>query len=150
MILTLAAVIVALGPAAPAAATEPGFGPRQYYDTTWSYSPSYGYYYVHYYYLPAVTYTTYEYHYCIYFASRPAYVYYYNPTAQVYWGRYELGSQGDKRYSILAEKDRKKDLKDIPDKAFPTPGKMPTIPGAKDDVAIEPPPENVPKDKPAK
>jgi hypothetical protein len=147
--LSLAALIVALGvatPAAPAAGGY-GYGPRQYYDNTWTYSPSYGYYYVHYYYLPVVTYTTYEYHYCIYYPSQPSYVYYYNPTAQVYWGRYELGSKGDKRYSILAEKDRKKELKEIPEKAFPKPDKMPSIPGAKDDVAMEPPPENVPKDK---
>ena len=67
--------------------------------------------------------------------------------SQVYWGRYEIGSKGDKRYSILADKDRKKDLKEIPEKAFPEPGKMPTIPGVKDSVAMEPPPENVPKDK---
>ena len=46
----------------------------------------------------------------------------------------------------MADKDRKKDLKEIPEKAFPEPGKMPTIPGAKDSVAMEPPPENVPKD----
>jgi hypothetical protein len=126
------------------------FGRRQYYDTSWTYSSNYGYYYTSYYFQPTVTYTTYSYHYCIYYPSQPQYVYYYNPSSQVYWGRYEIGSKGDKRYSLLAEKDRKKDLKDIPESAFPKPGKMPTIPGAKDDVAIEPPPENVPKDKDAK
>lgn len=148
--LTLAAVMLAPGLAVPVSAIAAGFGPRQYYETTWTYTPSYGYYYVHYYYLPVVTYTTYEHHYCIYYPSQPNYIYYYNPTAQVYWGRYELGSKGDKRYSLLAEKDRKKDLKEIPDKAFPKPGKMPTIPGAKDDVTIQLPPDNVPEDKPAK
>ena len=66
---------------------------------------------------------------------------------QAYWGRYEIGSKGEKKYSILAEKDRKKELKDIPESAFPEPAKMPKIPGAVDDVAMEPPPENVPKDK---
>ena len=119
---------------------------RQYYDTSYTYSESYNYYYVRYYYLPVATATAYEYHYCIYYPSRPSYVYYYNPVSQVYWGRYELGSKGDERYSILAEKDRKKELKDIPESAFPKPAKMPKIPGAKDEVAIEPPPENVPKD----
>src|SRR5689334_881621 len=73
---------------------------RQYYDTTWTYAPSYGYYYVNYYYLPQPTYTTYYYHYAIYYPSSPSYVYYYNPVSQAYWGRYELGSKGDKRYSI--------------------------------------------------
>ena len=100
-----------------------------------------------YYYQPVVTYTTYEYHYCIYYPSQPSYIYYYNPTTQVYWGRYEIGSKGDKRYSMLDPKDRKKDLKEIPESAFPEPAAMPTIPGASDDVAMEPPPENVPKEK---
>jgi len=120
---------------------------RQYYDTSWTYSPSYNYYYVNYYYLPATTYTTYQYHYCIYYPSNPSYIYYYNPTTQAYWGRYKIGSKGDERYSKLAEKDRKKELKEIPEEAFPKPGPMPTIPEAKDNVAMEPPPENVPKDK---
>ncbi|QEH38789.1 hypothetical protein OJF2_73990 [Aquisphaera giovannonii] len=123
------------------------YGPRQYYDSSWNYSQNNGYYYTNYYFYPTVTTTTYTYHYCIYYPSQPQYIYFYNPSSQVYWGRYEIGSKGDKRYSLLEEKDRKKDLKDIPDKAFPTPGRMPSIPGAKDDVAMEPPPENVPKDK---
>jgi hypothetical protein len=121
-------------------------GVRQYYDTTYSYSPTYSYYYVRYYYKPTVTYTTYDYHYCIYYPSYPNYVYYYNPSTQVYWGRYELGSKGKACYSILAEKDRKKELKDIPESAFPAPAAMPQIPGADDKVAMDPPPENVPKD----
>jgi hypothetical protein len=99
------------------------------------------------YYLPVLTQTTYDYHYCIYYPSQPSYIYYYNPSTQVYWGRYEIGSKGDKRYSILAQQDRKKDLKDIPESAFPEPAAMPTIPGAKDNVTIQPPPENVPKDE---
>lgn len=122
-------------------------GLRQYYDTSWSYSQGNSYYYTSYYYLPAVSYTTYSYHYCIYYPSQPRYIYYYNPSSQVYWGRYEIGSKGDKRYSLLENKDRKKDLKDIPETAFPDPARMPTIPGAEDSVAMEPPPENVPRDK---
>jgi len=123
-------------------------GPRQYYDTNWSYNTTNNYYYVNYYYRPLVTQPTYDYHYCIYHESQPRYIYYYNPTTQAYWGRYEIGSKGDARYSILAAKDRKKDLKDIPETAFPKPAKMPSVPGAKDSVAIEPPPENVPDKKP--
>jgi hypothetical protein len=142
---TFLLTIVLGAAAAPLASAS--YGRRQYYDTTWSYSPTYTYYYVSYYYQPVYTQTSYDYHYCIYYPSQPSYIYYYNPVSQVYWGRYEIGSKGDKRYSILAEKDRKKDLKEIPEKAFPEPSSMPTIPGAKDGVAIEPPPENVPKDK---
>ena len=133
---------LAYGPSAAAA-----FGLRQYYDSSYTYSPAYNYYYVRYYYRPTVSYTTYDYHYCIYYPSQPQYIYYYNPGTQAYWGRYEIGSKGEKQYSILAEKDRKKELKDIPESAFPEPAKMPKIPGAVDDVAMEPPPENVPKDK---
>jgi hypothetical protein len=120
---------------------------RQYYDTTWTYSQTYSYYYVNYYYQTTVTQTTYDYHYCVYYPSQPSYIYYYNPATQVYWGRYKIGSKGNERYSMLAQKDRKKDLKDIPEGAFPEPGAMPNIPGAKDTVAMEPPPENVPKDE---
>ncbi|MBV8605926.1 MAG: hypothetical protein JO034_00485 [Singulisphaera sp.] len=127
-------------------ATRAALDLRQYYETTWTYSPTYSYYYVRYYYKPVVTYTTYEYHYCIYYPSQPSYIYYYNPATQVYWGRYEIGSKGDKRYSMLDPKDRKKDLKAIPEAAFPAPAAMPKIPGASDDVAMEPPPENVPKE----
>jgi hypothetical protein len=137
-------VVAVLACTVPAAAA---YGRRQYYDTSWSYSQNNSYYYTSYYFQPAIAQTTYSYHYCIYYPSQPQYIYYYNPSSQVYWGRYEIGSKGDKRYSLLAEKDRKKDLKDIPESAFPKPAKMPTIPGAKDDVSIEPPPENVPKDK---
>ena len=140
----VATLLAVLGFAAPVAAA---YGLRQYYDTSWAYNQSYGYYYTNYYFHTSVVQTTYDYHYCIYYPSQPRYIYYYNPSSQVYWGRYEIGSKGDQRYSLLAEKDRKKDLKDIPEKAFPKPAKMPTIPGAKDDVAIEAPPENVPKDK---
>ena len=123
------------------------YGQQQYYETTYTFSETNNYYYLNYYYKTTVTQTTYDYNYCIYYPAQPNYIYYYNPVSQVYWGRYKIGSKGEKRYSILEQKDRKKDLKDIPESAFPEPAKMPRIPGAKDDVAIEPPPENVPKDK---
>ena len=45
-----------------------------------------------------------------------------------YWGRYDLKAKG---YSVLAEKDRGAKLDDIPEKAFPKPGKMPNIPESK-------------------
>ena len=119
---------------------------RQYYDTSWNYNTNYGYYYTNYYFTTTVTQTTYEYNYCIYYPSQPTYIYYYNPGTNVYWGRYEIGSKGEHRYSMLEPKDRKKDLKEIPESAFPKPGAMPTIPGSKDDEKMAPPPENVPKD----
>lgn len=97
---------------------------RQYYSS-WGYHGSQNYYYVRYYYQPAVSYSNYHYHYCMYYPSRPRYVYYYNPYRRVFWGRYDLESKG---YSLLAEADRKEKLTDIPESAFPAPGKMPAVP----------------------
>jgi hypothetical protein len=82
-----------------------------------------------------VTYPTYKHHYCIYYPTKPRFVYYYNPVRKVYWGRYDVK---DKGYSLLAEKDRKEKLDDIPEKAFPKPGKMPVIPESEDNVRIKP------------
>ncbi|XZE53026.1 hypothetical protein SH139x_004740 [Planctomycetaceae bacterium SH139] len=112
---------------------EAGYG-RQYYSS-WSYYPSRSYYYTTYHYKPAVTYTTYNYHYCVYYPSQPRYVYYYNPVKRVYWGRYDMKEKG---YSMLKEEDRKEKLEDIPEKAFPEPGKMPVVPESKDGERITP------------
>jgi hypothetical protein len=121
-----------------AAATLSGFGSeaqasyRQRYST-WSYYPQSKYYYSHYYYKPHSNYSGYNYHYCIYYPGQ-RYVYYYNPVRRVYWGRYDLEAQG---YSLLAEKDRKANLEEIPEDAFPKPGEMPTIPDAQDEEKID-------------
>ena len=106
--------------------------------SSWTYYPTKRYYYRKYYYKPAVSYTGYQHHYTIYYPKtyyprRANYVYYYNPVRRTYWGRYDLEKKG---YSMLAEKDRKAKLEDIPESAFPKPGKMPSIPGAKDGVQI--------------
>ena len=101
---------------------------RQRY-ASWSYYPQQTYYYTYYYYKPYTEYSGYKYHYCIYYPTQPRDVYYYNTYSQQYWGRYDLEEKG---YSMLAEKDRKKDLKEIDEKAFPEPGKMPAIPESED------------------
>ncbi len=114
---------------------------RQYYDTAWTYNSNNGYYYRRYYYQPVVTVTTYTYDYTIYYPAQPRYVYYYNPRSNVYWGRYEIGEDGQpKGYSLLEDKDKKEKLKDVPEAAFPKPGEMPPIPGAADKVKMDPPP----------
>lgn len=123
-------------------------GYRQYY-TTWSYQPSASYYYTTYYYKPQVSYSGYQYHYCIYYPSQPRYVYYYNPYSQQYWGRYDLEGKEGQVYSLLADKDRKKELKDIPESAFPKPAKMPAVPESSDGEGIEAPPSVPTKDLPA-
>lgn len=126
---------------------------RRHYYGAWSYHPTNSYYYRSYYYQPVVNYnsTAYSYHYCTYYPTQPTYVYYYNPYSQVYWGRYDTKAEG---YSMLDEKDRKKDLKDIPDSAFPKPGEMPAIPESKDGekmakiAADDLPAAEAPKDAP--
>jgi hypothetical protein len=110
---------------------------RQYYSS-WTYYPSRTYYVRKYYYKPAPTYTDYSYHYCVHYPSQPRYVYYYNPVRRYYWGRFDTQGKEGAQYSLLAEKDRKESLDDIPESAFPAPGKMPAIPDAEDGVAIEP------------
>jgi hypothetical protein len=115
---------------------------RQYYGG-WTYNPIQTYYYRPYYYLPYATATTYSYHYVVSYAAEPQYYYYYNPVRRYYWGRYDRKAKG---YSLLAEKDRRGKLEEIPDTAFPKPGKMPNIPESKDGVAMEVAPDDVPKD----
>src|SRR5262249_48338329 len=80
---------------------------------------------------------SYKSHRVYYYPSRPRYVYYYNPYSKRYWGRYDREAKG---YSMLAEKDQSADLNSIPESAFPKPGEMPPIRGAKDKVKIKEPP----------
>ncbi len=119
---------------------------RQYYGT-WSYNPIQRYHLRSYYYLPTINTTTYSYHYVVHYPTQPRYYYYYNPVSRHYWGRYDSEAKG---YSMLDEKDRKEKLEDIPEKAFPKPAKMPGIPEAKDDIVMEAPPLDAPKDEPKK
>jgi hypothetical protein len=143
-----ACALAVLALAALAGPAQAHYG-RQYYGG-WSYYPDYGYYYRSYYYQPYSGYDGYNYHYCIYYPSQPSYVYYYNPYKHYYWGRLDLEAKGDNRYSLLEEKDRKASVKDIPESAFPKPGKMPPIPESKDGVPIEPiSPDDLPKGKPS-
>ncbi len=130
------------------AASEAHAGYRQYYSS-WSYYPSNSYYYSTYYYKPQPSYNSYNYHYCIYYPTQPRYVYYYNPYTSQYWGRYDLEGKDGNNYSLLKEEDRKKELKDIPEKAFPAPGKMPIVPESSDGVQIEAPRPVPEKDLPA-
>jgi hypothetical protein len=103
------------------------------YYSQWRSYPSRNYHYTQYYYKPYPRYPTYRYHYCVYRTYQPRYVYYYNPYRRVYWGRLDTQAKEGSQYQLLAEKDRKGTLKEIPESAFPKGGKMPTI----TDEAIE-------------
>ncbi len=50
---------------------------RRHYYSSWSYHSSNSYYYRSYYYKPSASYDGYRYHYCVYYPTRPRYVYYY-------------------------------------------------------------------------
>jgi len=115
--------------------------PRQYYEPGWTCNES-GDCYRRYYYKTNPRNTSYCYHYVVYSPPHPDYVYYYNPVSRQYWGRYELDKYGKgKGYALLAGKDRKALLSDIPEEAFPKPGEMPPIPGALDQMKMLPPPD---------
>ena len=133
----LMAVAATSGPFAPEA--QAGYY-RQYYSG-WSYRPRTNYYYSRYYYHSYARASRYSYHYVICYASRPRYRYYYNPVRRVYWGRFEFDESGKPLgYSMLKPEHRKENLEEIPDDAFPKPGKMPPIPDSKDGTAISAPP----------
>jgi hypothetical protein len=120
-----------------------GYVYRQYYSS-YRYHSSQRYYYSNYYYQPTYNYSGYRYHYAIYYPSQPRYVYYYNPYKRVYWGRFDLQGCCGQQYSLLAENDRKEQLKEIPESAFPKPGPMPKVPEATDGTTMLPPPAELP------
>jgi len=150
-VLLLLASALLFGSIPAADATAARFA-RHYYSG-WNYHPARTYYYSYYYYKPYPTYDGYAHHYCVYQTASPRYVYYYNPVRRVYWGRYDVEAKG---YSELAEKDRKENLKDIPESAFPEPAAMPAIPESKDGEKMLPidvstlPSAKEPTDAPAK
>lgn len=137
----LALVIAIVAQAMLFQASTASASPRQYYSS-WGRHPSAGYHYRTLYYKPTVTYVGYKHHYCLYYASRPKYVYFYNPYSKQYWGRCEVNHGG--LYQLLAEADRKPTLAEIPEAAFPAPAAPPGLPEASDGVALDLPPDDLP------
>ncbi|TWT61239.1 hypothetical protein [Rubinisphaera italica] len=118
-------------------------GYRQYYGG-WSYKPQQRYHVRSYYYKPTPSYVGYRYHYCVHYPKRPRYVYYYNPYSRTYWGRFDLEGKDGAHYSLLKNEDRKENLEEIPESAFPAASKMPQIPEAEDDIQIDVMPKDLP------
>jgi hypothetical protein len=112
--------------------------PRRQYYNDWNFYPQFGYYYISYYYQPSPRDAGYKYQFCLFYPSSPRFVYYFDPVRHLYWGRLDMKAAPDHQFSLLAEKDRKEKLKDIPEEAFPKPGKMPPIPESKDGTLIDP------------
>ncbi len=119
------------------------YGPRQYYSS-WNQHPSRSYHYRSYYYKPTATYSGYKHHYVVYHPSKPQYLYFYNPYKRQYWGRCPVGAQGEGKYSMLAEKDRKGSLSEIPESAFPAPSAVPAAPETEDKIPLDLPPDDLP------
>lgn len=158
--LVLCSVLQCVSASCVATAAAPARS-RQYYST-WTFQPRQRYYARRFYYKPTTTYSGYSYHYAIYYpkrySSRPRYsryVYYYNPVRRVYWGRFDLEGEPGRQYSLLQPADRKSNLDEIPESAFPPPGEMPVLPDSQDNVRIRPidkqdlPDDSVPDDLPA-
>jgi hypothetical protein len=134
-----------LATAAPSQADAAHYSVRQYYSG-WHKHPKANYHYRHYYYKPSSSYAGYRHHYVIYTPQRPKYYYYYNPYKKAYWGRCPVETAGQGQYSLLAEKDRRGDLKEIPESAFPAPAALPAIPDSTDGEALDLPPDDLPPD----
>lgn len=144
--LALAALVAV---AASVALVRADYGsPRQYYGG-WLKHPSKSYYYSHYYYKPTPTYAGYRHHYVMYYPSRPKYYYYYNPHKKVFWGRCPTQTGGVGQYSLLPPESRKPKVEDIPEKDFPKPGPLPTIPDANVEKEKNPPTLDLPPERPA-
>jgi hypothetical protein len=131
-----------LGSAVPNLSADP-YTPRQYYGN-WKQHTSKTYYYRPYYYKPSPTYSGYKHHYVIYYPSRPTYYYYYNSYTRTYWGRCPVKTDGKGEYSLLADADRKGNIEEIPEKAFPPMAKLPKMPEATDDATLDLPPDDLP------
>jgi hypothetical protein len=119
------------------------YTPRQYYGA-WHRHPTRPYHYRHYYFKPTADYAGYRHHYAVFYPARPQHVYFYNPYKRVFWGRCPADAKGKPAYSLLAEKDRKDRIEDIPDAAFPKPGALPPIPESKDGGVMDLPPDDLP------
>lgn len=133
--------VMGLGLGSPA---EADAALRQYYSG-WTYYAARGYYYRTYYSKPDEEYLGYQHQYCIYYTAQPRYLYFFDPETRVYWGRFDTHGEPGAEYSVLAEKDRREKLTDIPESAFPPPGDIPPIPGARDGMRMI-----MPKDLPAR
>ena len=133
-------MVLALILSLTAASTAGQNTPRQYYGG-WQKHNTQRYHYRPFFYKPHDKYAGYKHHYVISFQNKPGHHYFYNPYKKQYWGRCPAKAEGKPLYSLLAEKDRKGKIDDIPEAAFPKPGALPPIPESEDGEAIDLPPD---------
>ena len=139
---TLLLVVGVVGAVGTPTVTQ-AHGPRQYYSS-WTHYPTANYYYRQYYYKPTVEYVGYKHHYVVCIPSQPNYLYFYNPYKKQYWGRCPSTMNGHAQYSLLAEKDRRGSISEIPENAFPPPAAMPPVPDSTDNTPLDLPPDELP------
>jgi hypothetical protein len=119
---------------------------RQYYSS-WHKHSQRGFHFRHFYFKPHQHFIGFRHHYVLHFPHRPRFLYFYNPYTKQYWGRCPSKGTGKAAYSLLAEKDRRSKLDDIPEAAFPTPGEMPQLPESKDGTRMDLPPDDLPEEE---
>lgn len=136
----LAVVTLSIG--APMVSVAAPFANRQYYGA-WQKSQR-GFHFRPYYYKPTPNFVGFRHHFVIHTPSRPKHLFFYNPRSKKFWGRCPTETNGKAAYSLLAEKDRKGDLAEIPESAFPEPGELPPVPDSSDGLLLDLPPDDLP------
>jgi hypothetical protein len=106
------------------------------YYSSWTYSQPQNYYYCYCYYR-ASQYAPWSKYVCIYNRDYSNYTYFYNPSTQQYWGRFDQQAKG---FSVLPEGDRKGAIADLPQDKFPTPVAQIGLPGSQVKEQIVTPP----------
>src|SRR5262249_12025200 len=110
--LALPALLLAVA-AAPASAA----GPRQLYSPCEMHEN--GYLYSVYHFRPDAQQEKYDWHQAIVYAKQPRYVYFYNPAAEKFWGRFDRLTGG---CSVLPDRDQADRVSAIAPVAFRKPG----------------------------
>lgn len=118
-------------------------GPRQYYSS-WQHHPTQSFHFRKHYHKPTPNFNGYRHHYVVYYPQRPQHLYFYNPYKKQFWGRCPVSSNGKGEYSLLAEKDRKGSIDDIPESAFPALAAVPPVPGSSDSLPLDLLPDDLP------
>ena len=119
-------------------------GPRQFYSG-WQHHQQGNFHHRNFYYKPTPDFHGFKHHHVIRPKHDPKHLYFYNPYKAQFWGRCPA-DYGDKPvYSLLAPKDRKATLAEIPEAAFPKAGALPPIPESTDGELIDLPPDDSPE-----
>lgn len=133
----LGAVAITTGIAAeePVHDELPAPSPRQYYSP-WRENASEGYFYRTFYFKADPAADAYDRHYVVSYPGRDDYLYFYDPTTRLFWGRVLRNGEEGWRFSLIHAIDRQKRVSDIPEAAYTDLGPMPVLPGANDGVTI--------------